>query len=88
MKTVHKYAIDIDDEVAVDMPSGAQILHVGDQYGRLCIWALVDPEAREVPRRFRIAGTGHRIADPVGPHVGSVLFSGGALVLHLFELEP
>ena len=53
-----------------------------------CIWALVDPNAALVRRRFRCAGTGHFLTDAMSSidHVGTFLISQGALVFHLFEI--
>ena len=69
--TIWKYVIEkIDDEVTFDMPGGAQVLHVGEQSGLLCLWALVDPNIPKVQHTFFIRGTGHQVS-PILDHVGS-----------------
>lgn len=66
----------------VQMPVGAQILHVHDQDGGPCIWALVDPDAKKEVRRFFIVGTGHKF-DPRWQYIGTAHC--GGLVWHVFE---
>lgn len=68
------------------MPAGATALCVHDQSGVPTLWALCDADRPTVSRSFRMAGTGHPIADDIGPHVGSVVLMGGKLVLHVFEV--
>lgn len=71
----------------VDMPVGAQILTVQFQEGSgACIWALVDPQRSIERRRFRIAGTGHPINDPLLHYLGTFQMMGGALIFHVFEI--
>jgi hypothetical protein len=85
---VWKFPIEYNDEIEVKMPAGARLLHVAEQYDAPCIWALVDPSADRVTRRFRLAGTGHPINIPMNKlvHVGTLLIRGGQLVFHLFEI--
>lgn len=86
--TVWKFVI-ADPETPVRMPEGAEVLHVAEQRGQVCLWALVEPTARQVDRRFVIAGTGHPLPAHRGRFVGTVLISGGALVFHVWEdLRP
>lgn len=73
-RNVFRYPLELTGEQFVHMPRGAQVLLVDYQVRAphgLCIWALVDPEAEEEPRRIVITGTGH--SAPVGAeHLGSV----------------
>lgn len=72
---------------AIEMPAGAQILHVGVQMEQIvCIWALVDENAPMEERSFAVVGTGHPVPENTA-HVGSVLMHGGAFVWHVFEHE-
>lgn len=85
---VWKFVI-ADPETPVRMPQHATILHVGEQHGQVCIWALVDPTAPQVDRRFVIAGTGHDVPAYRGRFFGTVLLAGGDLVFHVWEdLRP
>lgn len=42
----------------VEMPADAMMLHVGDQYGELYVWALVSEHATKVNYKFFVIGTG------------------------------
>lgn len=87
VNTVFKYEIPIDDEVSVMMPRWAQVLSVGNQGEKLCVWARVDTDDELTPRKFRVAGTGHPLDDErTLDFLGTVQFYGGALVFHVFEI--
>ena len=83
MKTIWKFQLTIGEPVAA-MPRGAQILTVHEQYGEVCLWALVDPDAPTEDRRFHIVGTGHPSAH-LKNYIGTAQVAGGALVWHVFE---
>jgi hypothetical protein len=85
MKTVHKYVLPVEDEVTFAPPAGAQLLHVAEQQGDLCLWALVDPSRQPRLRHLRIAGTGHEI-DGSPSYIGTAHLHGGRLVIHVFEV--
>ena len=83
---VFKYMFEgVDTDNAIEMPLGAELLHVGVQHNRICLWARVNENARMVGRRFRIVGTGHDGAD--GRYLGTVSFHSGDLVFHIFALD-
>lgn len=94
--SIWKFPVErVADTFEVEMPEGAQILHLAMQpqsgYGEvLCLWALCDVEVRKVARRFKIRGTGHAIdgSKPaeIGAYVGTFQMHGGDLVWHLFDL--
>ena len=88
MKRVYKYEVPINDRCAIMMPVGARLLHLAEQDGAPCLWALVDPVAPVEARHFRLAGTGHDVDCHILAYVGTVLLRGGALVFHLFEVAP
>lgn len=89
VQTVWKFSIDLGSDEPVLMPKGAQVLHVDNQDGALCVWALVDPHAPKVARGFVVVGTGHPVPAFRGRFLGTVLFAGGALVFHVWEdLRP
>ena len=86
MKVIWKYGV--PDNGVITMPVGATILQVREQFENVCLWALVDPDEQQLElRRFILFGTGHPI--PTGSLVyrGSAHLKGGALVLHVFELQ-
>lgn len=72
----------------VDMPFGAEILHIAEQAGVVCLWALCDPGARSLPRGIALVNTGQAAPAEEGRYVGTVLLCGGALVKHVFEQVP
>jgi hypothetical protein len=73
MKTIWKYPLEVTDYQNVRMPEGAEILSVADQYGVICVWALVDPEADLENRMFYIFGTGNPVSETLPwQFVGSV----------------
>jgi len=90
VRRVYKYPIPVTDMIDLSLPAGAQPLHVAAQGEMVCLWALVDPEAEPVARRFIVRGTGHPIEndDADLSHVGTFLLQDGALVFHLFEVIP
>ncbi len=83
--TIYKYELPIEDEARVVMPLNAIVLSVQVQRGRPCLWAQVDPGARNVARYFRVIGTGHPIDQAPGKFLGTIQLEGGALVFHVFE---
>ena len=44
MQRIYKYQLKITDNQVVEMPMKAKILSVGEQYGSLVLWAIVDIE--------------------------------------------
>ena len=83
---VFKYPLEVRSNV-LTVPFGAQILSVGQQNGQLCLWALVEPEAREVQIEITVVGTGWdikgRLSDFVDGFLGTVQV--GAFVWHVFD---
>lgn len=77
----------MQDEQAVALPAGAQILTVQVQQGQPCLWASVDREQKRIePRTIRIIGTGHPAPDLGELHyIATVQFQGGNLIFHVFE---
>ena len=70
---------------AVQMPKGTRVLSVANQREKLCLWALVEPNAEREDRTFTILGTGHRHEGDPGKHIGTAQFDSGMLVLHVFD---
>lgn len=85
MKTIWKYALDV--EVEIEMPIGATVLSVGEQFGGPVLWAQVDSDAPMEQRTFRMIGTGHEF-DGTGKFLGTIQMMSGALVVHVFEVTP
>lgn len=88
MKKIFKYPIEANDYFIAELPEGAEILCAQTQGGVPFMWALVDPEASLVKRKFRVAGTGHPITESTSDmhYIGTFQLSGGGLIFHLFEV--
>lgn len=87
-KAVWKFPIPVADRFSIRMPIEAKPLCVMAQREEMQLWALVDPALPPTTRHFRLAGTGHEIAESIKAYIGSVQLAGGDLILHLFEIEP
>ena len=97
MKTIWKFPLELIDEQDVMMPKGAKILSVhvqvsidvSEAHEIVCLWALVDPDAKLQKRVIEIFGTGNPIDVPGVTHkfIGTVQMRGGSLVWHVFEQE-
>lgn len=69
----------------VTMPTGAKILCVHNQHDNPCLWALVDPQAPQETRHFRVFGTGGNIDATGLSYIGTAHKIEGWMVLHVFE---
>lgn len=85
MKVVWKYAIPIEDEFTIEMPSDAQILKIDVQAGEPQLWILVDALRINTKRYFKLVSTGHPFDDNGYWYVGTLQLLYGAAVFHLFE---
>lgn len=85
MKQIWKYKLANLETQIIDMPAGAKILDVQIQNGTPAMWALVDPDATEPPRRFALYGTGWDMPDDPGEYVATFQMPNG-LVFHVFDL--
>lgn len=83
--TIRKFPLEVTDKQRVAMPRGARPLAVQVQYGVPCLWVLCDPEAPASDRLLAIHGTGHRVPEDPGVHIGSFQMHGGGLVFHVFD---
>jgi hypothetical protein len=92
MQQVWKYELSIhklqpNDLITIQLPVGADILTVHEQHGSICLWALVNTNATKIERTFRIAGTGHNLANGNFKYIGTAFLEDGALVFHVFECK-
>jgi len=87
-RTIWKFPLLVTDSHIVKMPSGARILRAAMQGATLCVWALVDPDMPEEPRRVQIYGTGYRMPDDPGRYIDTFMVDDGRLVFHAFEQAP
>lgn len=87
MDTIWKFNFEINHTVEIQMPFGAEILHVDDQYGMPTLWAQVDPTAQTSTIKLVVRGTGQPFQGNEGKHIGTFQqFEGaGVLVWHVFR---
>lgn len=84
---IYKYPIMLQPYQVITMPLNHKILLVQVQHGRICLWALVDPESIDSPVGIRIYATGFDDIDEPGElnYIGSVQMENGNFVWHVFE---
>jgi hypothetical protein len=87
MRTIWKYPLHLDDMQRVRFRKDAKILSVQIQGEDLCLWVMVDSDAKEEWRTIAIFGTGHEIPKDLNLlHIGTVQHYDGKLVWHVFEV--
>src|SRR4051812_10783006 len=91
MLTVHKFALPfpVTDRFELRLPRGARLLSLQCQQDEPKIWALVESDAPNEVRTFRLVGTGHPIPGILIAEqlrfVGTFQMMDGSLVFHVFE---
>jgi hypothetical protein len=81
-RTIWKFPFAISSCFDIEMPKGAETVHVEAQQGVPAIWALVDPKAPTETRTFYVFGTGHAIPNGFGWYATIQL---PPFVWHIFE---
>ena len=85
-QTIWKTILKSIDEQVIEVPGGAEMLHVRDQHSVIAIWYRCDPAEEKKPRKILICGTGHAApTDAASLYIGTVSLQGGTLILHVFE---
>jgi len=72
MKAIYKYILEITASQTIMMPKNSSILCVQNQEGKICIWAIVDPDTPLTLTTFKIYGTGHRHKEISGKYLATV----------------
>ena len=86
---IYKYILKHDVNLLA-LPYKSQILSVKNQHNKIVLYALVDPEEKEMQKRtFIVATTGGMEVDS-GTHqfIDTVMLANGAYVVHVFEKLP
>ena len=74
-------------QTELEVPYGAQAIHVDNQHNNLCVWMIVDPaESKMETKVFRVVTTGINFFANEVEYVGTVLMKGGTYVAHVFEV--
>lgn len=85
MRSVYKFTL---ETVGTELwfPADAQIVHIHEQSGNVCMWVLGTWEegTEKFPRMFHVCGTGHKVSK-TAVYVGTAHLVKAGLVLHVFE---
>lgn len=87
MRTIYKYQLELAEHIQpIQMPVAADLLHAEMQGCVPLIWAMVDPDAPETTRAFRLIGTGWPIGEDETrlDHISTV--RDREFVWHIFEV--
>jgi hypothetical protein len=86
-KIIYKYKITESEDIQVEMPKGAQILHADIMSNGMHVWALVNPKHKLKKKTFRVIATGQEISDYDKKHYHYIkTMIDGIFVWHLYEL--
>lgn len=87
MRTIWKFAVPVQERFTLDLPPGAEVLHLATQRGHPHPWVMLDPEeTARTEWRFVTVGTGHHVPDSNWLHyIGSYQLRDGEFVFHLFQ---
>lgn len=77
----------IEPNKPIEMPKGAKALSVQTQHGEPFLWAMVDPSAVLVFRKFVFVGTGQDLPSNVGEFIDTLQMAGGGLIFHVFNVQ-
>jgi hypothetical protein len=86
-KVIWKYPLVtfVNAVATIEMPEQAEILWIDTQGDRLCLWAMHEPGAKQVSRKFVLKGTGWEFDDRGLRYIKTIF--DGDLVWHLFERD-
>jgi len=71
------------------MPKGANIIHVGEQRGVICLWAEIDTKYIDLNKHvFYLVGTGNEWPPVQVRHIGTVIKKEGRFVWHVYQEVP
>ena len=87
MNTIYKFYLKLEGEQTIKIQANYEILSVGEQFGDLYLWALVNPDNRLIDKKIFIYGTGHLMEMDItkNSYLGTVITEGGNLVWHIFQ---
>lgn len=88
MNTIYKFELEQTSKQKKLMPNGFRILHIAEQDGVICLWAMVDNSIPMETVSFEIHGTGHEIIpDANKRYVGTIIMQSTGLVWHVFVMQ-
>ncbi len=84
--TIWKFPLLVEDEQIINVPKGAQLLHIETQYNTPCLWAMVDELREKEPIKIFTCGTGQPINATVKQeYLGTYQLRGGQFIGHVFK---
>lgn len=84
MITIHKYEL-VTGFNSIALHTGAKILDVHGQHGKLCVWAEVDTSKKGAVKEFHVFATGHEIPNKDElKYIGTAHMDNGYLVWHVY----
>jgi hypothetical protein len=94
MRTIHKYHLEITDNIVIKLPRWSKILSIGVQPNssalggeQVCLWALVETNNPLEEVYLKMRGTGHDCEGIDAENfIGTVIMAKGRLVFHIFEV--
>ncbi len=89
MKTIWKFELVVFGRQDIEMPVGAEIIHIGNQNNHICMWAEVNSDNPCENRVFELLTTGHPMPNredgKYRKHLATVLLDQGMFVAHVYE---
>ncbi len=82
---IYKYQLEAGCLNRIEMPADSYILNVGEQRGKVVLWAIVVPEKSKVIYEIGVIATGQNFGQYCA-YIGTVQMSSG-LVWHVFINE-
>lgn len=87
MRQIYKWILDLSDEQEIEAPlGGIEFLSVQEQYGKLCLWGVVEDNSYTGRYTVRVFGTGRPLPNylDTNTYIGTAVMSDG-YVWHVFR---
>lgn len=82
---IWKHELHTIGETEIEVPTPRKALHLNVQRGKVVLWSVVNEAGLTRKMRVLAIPTGGDV--PFGAeHLGTILFNGGDLVIHYFEV--
>jgi hypothetical protein len=87
-KTIWKHTLPRGEQVTLELPRGAQFLHLHQQDDtEVGLWFLADIREPKVTRYFLMATTESKAPPLAARYLGTAHLHGGSLTVHVFEVD-
>ena len=84
MKKIFKYELSFENRTFLKMPEKSEIMDIQIQNGKPVMWAMVEPDSREIEVKINIYGTGWTIDHLATKDEYLATICDGELVFHFF----